>query len=140
MLGLDFLSKLIKPIGNIIDNVTTTDEEKKMLHNELIKIENSFAAKVLDYETKLMVAQASVINTEAKGESWLQRNWRPITMLVFLTLIVLHYLGLLAFPIADQMWALLKIGIGGYIVSRGVEKTAASVAPKILDVFKKDKG
>lgn len=119
---LTFIGGLIKPATDLIDNLHTSAEEKLQLTNEMRAIENGLATKVIEYETKLMEAKASVINTEAKGESWLQRNWRPITMLVFLTLIVLHYLGLLAFPIADQMWSLLQIGIGGYIVSRGAEK------------------
>jgi len=119
---LSFLGRLIKPATELIDNLHTSAEEKAILKNEMIKIENGLATKVIEYETKLMEAKASVINTEAKGDSWLQRSWRPITMLTFLALIILHYLGVLAFPIADQMWSLLQIGIGGYIVSRGAEK------------------
>ena len=53
-------------------------------------------------------------------------------MLVFLSLIVLHYLGLLAIPIADQMWSLLQIGIGGYVVSRSAEKVIPAIINKTL--------
>lgn len=131
---LGFLGDAIKPIAGIIDELHTSKEEKDVLHNELSRIENTFAERVLEYESKIAQMKADVIMTEAKGDSWLQRSWRPITMLVFLVLIVLNYFGLLVFPIADQMWSLLQIGIGGYIASRGAEK----VLPSIIDKFRKE--
>ena len=126
---LSFLGGAIKPVAKLIDELHTSDEEKSTLHNELVKMENQFAERVLDYEQKITQMKADVVMTEAKGESWLQRNWRPLTMLTFLCLIVGHYCGILAFEIADQMWTLLQIGIGGYIVSRGAEK----VLPQIIN-------
>lgn len=130
---LGFLGGAIKPITELVDNLTTSGEEKLQLHNELTKMENAFAERVLEYESKIAQMKADVIMTEAKGASWLQRNWRPVTMLVFLCLIVGHYAGILAFAIAPQMWTLLQIGIGGYIVSRGAEK----IVPDIVTKFKK---
>jgi len=131
---LAFLGNAIKPVASLIDDLVTTDEEKSQLHNELVKLENTFTARVLEYEGKIAQMKADVIMTEAKGESWLQRSWRPVTMLVFLCLIVAHYLNLLAFPIAGEMWSLLKIGISGYVISRGVEK----IMPNILSKLKKE--
>ncbi len=133
---LSVLGSIIKPVASIIDSLHTSDEEKSILQNELTKIENSFAVHVIDYESKIAEMQANVIMSEAKGESWLQRNWRPITMLTFLTLIVLHYCGVLAFEIADQMWVLLQFGIGGYVGGRSVEKIAKLI-PAIVTKFKK---
>ena len=51
-----------------------------------------------------------VIKTESKGQSWIQRNWRPITMLTFLVLVVLDSLGLLAYRLANEAWTLLTRG------------------------------
>lgn len=128
---LGFLSGLVKPITNLIDELHVSDEERGKIVNELTKIENEMSGKLLDYESKLLESRATIIKAEAQGASWLQRNWRPLTMLTFLVLIVCHYAGVLAFPIADQMWTLLQIGIGGYIGGRTIEK----VAPSILDKF-----
>ena len=125
------LGGILKPATDLIDELTTTDEEKLQLKNELTKIENTFASEVLEYESKLMVAQASVINSEAQGESWLQRNWRPITMLTFLILVVCDSFGLLAFRLAAEAWLLLQIGLGGYVVGRSAEKVS-----KIVDLKK----
>lgn len=130
---LSFLGDAIKPVAGLIDDLITTDEEKRILHIQLTKLENAFAERVLSYESQVMQMKADVIMAEAKGESWLQRSWRPITMLVFLLLIVAHYIGILAFPITEQMWTLLQIGIGGYIVSRGTEK----IIPNVVNKFAK---
>lgn len=130
---LSFLGGAIKPVTELIDNLSTSDEEKGILKNELTRVENLFAEKVLDYEGKLAQMKADVIMTEAKGDSWLQRSWRPVTMLTFLVLIVLDTLGLTAVPIAEQMWTLLQIGMGGYVVGRSAEK----VIPAVVDKFRK---
>jgi hypothetical protein len=31
--------------------------------------------------------------------------------------------------LAPEMWELLKLGVGGYVIGRSVEKTASSVVP-----------
>ena len=77
-------------------------------------------------------ARSENIKAEAKSEHWLVAAWRPITMLSFVTIIVNNYILYpclsLFWPdapkldIPPQMWELLKIGIGGYIVGRSVEK------------------
>lgn len=59
--------------------------------------------------------------------SWLQNNWRPMLMVLFGLIIGYTYLiapvfSMTSMPIPDQLWELLKIGIGTYIVSRGAEK------------------
>jgi len=59
---------------------------------------------------------------EAQGGSWLQRSWRPITMLTFLVLVVTDALGLLPFRLAGEAWTLLQLGLGGYVVGRSGEK------------------
>ena len=121
------ISRIINPITDLIDDLSTSDEEKGLLKNQMTRIENAFTAKVLDYEGKIAQMKADIVMTEAKGESWIQRTWRPITMLTFLVLVVLHHLGYLAIEITSDMWDLLKIGIGGYVVSRGAEKVVPAV-------------
>ena len=129
---LKLISSLIKPATDLIDNLHTSTEEKLQLRNELVSIQNSFAIQVLDYEKQLMQQQASIIKAEATGSSWLQRNWRPITMLTFLVLVVCDSFGLLVFRLADQAWTLLQIGLGGYVIGRSLEK----VVPQIIGRMK----
>ena len=78
--------------------------------------------KVLDIINGISQIQSNVIIAEAQGASVLQRNWRPITMLTFLVLVVLDSCGVLPFRLAKESWTLLQIGLGGYVVGRSAEK------------------
>lgn len=119
---LGFIGGLIKPVTNLIDNLHTSDEEKGILHNELARIEQQFTTKMIEYETELLKAQSQIIQSETTGKSWLQRTWRPITMLTFLVLVICDQFGLLAFRLAPEAWVLLQIGLGGYVAGRSLEK------------------
>lgn len=44
---LDFLRGIVKPITDLIDNLSSSDEERGKQQNELTKIENEFLGKVL---------------------------------------------------------------------------------------------
>lgn len=85
---------------------------------------------------KLQIS-AGVVTAEANSEHWLAANWRPITMLTFVFIIannyiIYPYLSLIfddapMLEIPKDMWELLKIGLGGYVVGRSVEKVAKVV-------------
>lgn len=55
--------------------------------------------------------------------AWLTATWRPVTMLVFVALIVVAQLGLTP-PVPEPMWPLLQLGLGGYVLGRSAEKIA----------------
>ncbi len=77
-------------------------------------------------------AQQNIIIAEATGGSWLQRNWRPGLMALFGAIVANNYIVYpylrLFWPeapimeIPPDMWALLKLGVGGYVVGRSAEK------------------
>jgi len=119
---LSFIGEIFAPAAKLVDDLHTSTEEKLILSNALARLENELHTKVLEYETKILDSKTKIITAEATGESWMQRNWRPITMLTFLALVVCDSFGLLTFRLADDAWALLQIGLGGYVVSRGGEK------------------
>ena len=122
------IGDLFKPVTTLVDNVHTSDEEKFKIKKEMSRIQSDVQIKLLDYEKQMVIAKSSAITAEANGQSWMQRNWRPITMLTFLGLVVCDSFGLLAFRLADQAWTLLQIGMGGYVIGRSCEK----VLPRIL--------
>ncbi len=129
----DFIGNLIKPVTKLIDDLVTSEDEKIKLHNELAKIHVGFLQTVVGYEEKMLEQKASIVRAEAEGQSWLQRNWRPITMMVFTTIVAWNYIiapiaGLDMLPMPDQLWDLLQIGIGGYIAGRSIEKIAPTIA------------
>jgi len=88
--------------------------------------------KMLDLTLEMTKTQAGIITTEAQG-NFLQRTWRPLSMLTFLVLIVLAALKLVDLSMMNvpkEMWQLLTIGIGGYIGGRSLEKIATNIKGK----------
>lgn len=77
-------------------------------------------------DLKRIAAQAEIVTSEAQGDSWLQRNWRPLTMLTFVSLIVAKWLGFTAPGITDalelKLLDIIQIGLGGYVLGRSGEK------------------
>lgn len=89
-------------------------------------IKSSVNEQLINLDAEKLKSATTIISAEANGESWLQRNWRPLTMLVFTSLIVCHWLGFTAENLdAEQSIVLLeivKVGLGGYVVGRSLEK------------------
>ena len=96
------------------------------------KLKASIQAAVLSADTSALETQAGVVTAEAKGESWLQRNWRPLTMMVFVAIVVNNYLlapymqAIFSWSVSldtpPDLWALIKLGLGGYVMGRSAEK------------------
>lgn len=128
-----FVKDIFTPAAKLIDDMHTSDEEKLTLRNELAKIENATTMKVIEYESKLLEARSNVIMAEVGSDSWLAKNWRPITMLVFVGITVTYWLGYSppnATPAdIDNIFMLIKLGLTGYVVGRSVEKS--------VDILKK---
>src|SRR3569833_1842508 len=58
-------------------------------------------AQAQQLKQQIVDSQAQVVIAEAKGESWIQRSWRPITMLSFVGIIVNNYL---LYPYLSLFW------------------------------------
>ena len=129
-----FISNILKPVSDIIDNVHTSEEERLKVKESLFSLQTKMTMKIMDYESQLLQSKTKIITAEANGASWLQRNWRPITMLTFLVLVVLDTMGYTEFRLSGEAWTLLQIGLGGYVVGRSAEK----IVPKITEVMRKD--
>ncbi len=124
---LGFIGGIFKPVADLVDNVHTSDEERLVLKNKFATIQNGVLEKLLDYEKKLMELQGKIIAAEVTSGIWISKAWRPITMLVFLFLIVMDSFSLLPKPLPSDAWTLLKIGLGGYIIGRSAEKSIPSI-------------
>lgn len=128
MLGLlGAVAPMVKTLFNTIDKTIDNKAEAE-------KIKQSIQQQLLSGQLKELEAQAQIITAEAKG-SWLQRNWRPILMLVFAGLVVAHWFGFTAPNIPESvqnsLLNIVMIGVGGYVVGRSGEK--------IADKLKKEK-
>lgn len=156
-ININSAKALVDSIGNSIesvDEILTSKEESKTADNRLAEIRNDLAgvqkdiiSKTADLETELTKAKATALQAELTGNK-LQRLWRPILMLSFGFIIVYQYflvhlvngiignlhgnfqMPLINFP--DKFWALLELGIGGYIAGRSLEKIAPNVVQTIV--------
>lgn len=82
------------------------------------------------------LAAADIVKAEAQSGTWLTAAWRPLTMLVFVALIVARVFGLTSEHVSEaeyaELWELVKLGLGGYVLGRSAEK----VVPAIVQTLK----
>jgi hypothetical protein len=131
------LAAILPVLGPILGQVAKSvfpnaeDELKRM------EIQARMNEALIANQAQIEAAAAKVIEAEAAGESWLQRNWRPLTMMVFVALIVAKWSGWTAPGVSEalelRLLGLIEIGLGGYVIGRSVEK----VAPVIASALKK---
>jgi hypothetical protein len=99
---------------------------------EAAKAEAELTAQIWKNAHQLNAAAADIIKTEAASQHWLTSNWRPITMLVFVVLIVARWFGWAAPGLSEaeylKLWSIVEFGLGGYVVGRSVEKVTPIIA------------
>lgn len=122
-----------KVAGGVADRIFPDPEQEL----KRIELQQALQAAVLERTSEIERAAAEVVKAEAQGQSWLQRTWRPITMLVFVGLIVARWLGWSAPNLGEaevlKLWDIVEIGLGGYVIGRSAEK----VLPGIVGSLKK---
>ena len=133
---LNLVTGLFKPAAELIDNIHTSKEEELEQHRRTLEVQAQVIDTAIEFERDNLAAQAKIVNSEAQSEHWLAANWRPITMLTMLALIVLDYFGIhpASQGMHDEMWTVLKIGLGGYVVGRSAEKVASKIMAVRKDV------
>ena len=129
----EILGILGKVAGSVADRIFPNPEHEL----KRIELQQALQAAVLERSSEIERAAAEVVRTEAQGQSWLQRTWRPITMLTFVALIVARWLGWSAPNLGEaevlKLWDIVEIGLGGYVIGRSTEK----VLPGIVESLKK---
>jgi len=131
--ALPIVGKVLNGIFGLIDQKI---EDKDKANELKTQLNNVLLTADLSKFSEQIQAQTDIIVAEAKGGSWLQRNWRPGLMTLFGIIIANNYIMYpylrLFWPEAPvlelppDMWALLKIGVGGYVVGRTAEKGIAT--------------
>ena len=128
MLGiLGAVAPLIKTLFKTIDKTIENKADAE-------RIKQSIQQQLLSGQLKELETQAAIIVAESKG-GILQRNWRPLLMIIFAGLIVAHWFGYTAPNIPESvqnsLLNIVLVGMGGYIVGRSSEK--------IMDKYKEKK-
>lgn len=115
---MSFLS-FIPIIGQLIDRAFPDTEKSNLMKLELMK-------KVQEGDLEEVKGRFDVISSEGASTHWLTASWRPVTMIVFLAMIVSWWFGYIPPNATEEtileLFGLLKIGIGGYVMGRSVEK------------------
>lgn len=129
---LSLIGDIFTPAVQLIDELHTSDEEKLSAKARLFALHAAASAKAQEYESELLQAKTTIITAEANSQSWLARNWRPMTMVAFVVAVMSYWFGLTPSDLpqdsVDEMFQLVKIGLGGYVVGRSGEKIATQVA------------
>jgi len=124
-------------IGDVLGRVLPEDSNKKA------EIEREIKMSLLTNSHAIEQAAAQVVMAEAKSEHKITATWRPILMLTITAIVGWNYLIApianviltqvigepiaLSIPLPDELWNLLMIGVGGYVVGRSAEKVADKV-------------
>lgn len=125
------LGILGKVAGSVAERIFPEPEHEL----KRLELQQALQAGVLERTSEIERAAAEAVKAEAQGQSWLQRTWRPITMLVFVALIVARWLGWSAPNLAEaealKLWDIVEIGLGGYVIGRSAEKVLPALVRSI---------
>jgi hypothetical protein len=115
---LGAVAPMVKTLFNTIDKTIENKADAE-------KIKQNIQEQLISGQLKELEAQASIIVAESKG-GMLQRNWRPLLMLIFAGLIVAHWFVFTAPNIPESvqnsLLNIVLVGVGGYIAGRSGEK------------------
>jgi len=133
-MGFDPVSAALDIGCKVIDRVWPDPAQKDAAKLELMKLYQTGALAQLTADTDLAKAAADIVKTEAGG-GFLASSWRPITMLVFVVLIVARWFGWAAPNLQEQeylkLWDIVQLGLGGYVLGRSFEKVVPSIAAAV---------
>jgi hypothetical protein len=115
--------KLIKDVGGVLDNLTTTKEEK-------LAAEQKIKELISNHELELQKQVTNRWEADMKSDSWLSKNVRPLVLMFLVVSTVLMIFidaGAIAFNVEAKWTDLLQLVlitvIGAYFGGRSLEKT-----------------
>ena len=115
-------SELVKSVGGVLDNLTTTKEEK-------LEAEAKIKDLVMGYEAEMQKQVTERWKVDMQSDSWLSKNIRPL-VLIFLVVstVLLTFIdaGIIQFEVkaswVDLLQLVLITVIGAYFGGRSLEK------------------
>ena len=125
MLGKIFsggTAELVKGVGGVIDNLTTSKEEK-------LEAERKIKELISNHEVEMEKQITERWSMDMNSDSWLSKNIRPMTLIflvVSTVLIIFIDAGVISFEVKDTWVDLLQLVlitvIGAYFGGRSLEK------------------
>ena len=114
--------ELVESVGGVLDNLTTSKEEKLAAKQKMKEL-------IADYETKMEANITDRWKADMNSDSWLSKNVRPM-ILIFLVvstvLMIFIDAGTIKFVVEEKWTDLLQLVlitvIGAYFGGRSFEK------------------
>ena len=126
----------VAPLAKILFNTV----DKAVADKDLAaKLKADLQTQMLQSHTQELTAAARVIEAEAKA-GWFASSWRPLLMYVLIFILIWNYVlgpvilfffkASITITLPGDVWTLLQIGLGGYVVGRSAESVARTMANK----------
>ena len=126
----------IAPLAKILFNTV----DKAVADKDLAaKLKADLQTQMLQSHTQELTAAARIIEAEAKA-GWFASSWRPLLMYVLIFILIWNYVlgpvilfffkASITITLPGDVWTLLQIGLGGYVVGRSAESVARTMANK----------
>lgn len=136
---MGILSVIVGGLGSFFKGLFGLKESQANIIAQAMKV----AGDVNSSEAQREVAQAQILVAELQSESWLARNWRPMFMVTCIIIVISYWFGYVPPhllqempPMIAEIFSLIKIGLGGYIGARSVEKIFNTLnLGKVLKTF-----
>jgi len=101
------------------------------------RLKAQLQTQLLQSHTQELQAAAKIIEAEAKA-GWFASSWRPLLMYVLIFILVWNYVigpvikvftgAIISFELPGDVWTLLNVGLGGYVIGRSAESVARTMA------------
>ena len=124
----------VAPLAKILFNTIDKAVPDKDLQE---KLKAQLQTQLLQSHTQELTAAAKIIEAEAKA-GWFASSWRPLLMYVLIFILVWNYVigpvikvftgAIISFELPGDVWTLLNVGLGGYVVGRSAESVARTMA------------
>ena len=126
----------IAPLAKILFNTIEKSVPDKDLQE---KLKADLQTQLLQSNTQELQAAAKIIEAEAKA-GWFAASWRPLLMYVLIFILVWNYVigpvikvftgAVISFELPGDVWTLLNVGLGGYVIGRSAESVARTMASR----------
>ena len=126
----------VAPLAKILFNTIEKAVPDKDLQE---KLKAQLQSQLLQSHTEELKAAASIIEAEAKA-GWFASSWRPLLMYVLIFILVWNYVigpvikvftgAVISFELPGDVWTLLNVGLGGYVIGRSAESVARTMASR----------
>ena len=113
---------LVESVGGVLDNLTTTKEEK-------LEAKRKLKEHIMNHEAEMEKQITSRWTADMNSDSWLSKNVRPMVLIFLIVctmLLIFIDAGAISFQVEEKWTDLLQLVlitvIGAYFGGRSIEK------------------